>query len=57
MGQGFSSSNNIHLHLDQPFYYNGDVVTGKVLVSVVSTITINSLKVKVCIDTDTERQH
>jgi hypothetical protein len=47
MGQSFSSGNSIHLQLDQPFYYNGDHVTGKLYVNVVSTVSINKLHFKV----------
>jgi hypothetical protein len=46
MGQG-GSKTQVHVHIDKPFYYAGDIVTGFVVLHAETAMTFNSINLKV----------
>lgn len=46
MGAG-GSKGHVHVHLEKPFYYTGDTVTGSVVVHLEEAVDINGVTLKV----------
>jgi hypothetical protein len=46
MGQT-GSKTQVHVHIDKPYYYAGDIVTGFVVLHAETAMTFNSINIKV----------
>jgi hypothetical protein len=46
MGQT-GSKTQVHVHIDKPFYYAGDIVTGFVVLHTETAMSFNSINIKV----------
>jgi hypothetical protein len=41
------SKTSVHVHIDQPYYYTGDVVSGAIVVHLETSMVVKSINIKV----------